>query len=523
MLLREIPALPFDLDLPSATEWLDSLPVGNIRECSRLLFPVMQALHVQPMDAQLRFHVLERCHPIVFGIARGIQPHILGRLLPQDAKTRKIAGLASRIHLEAAKGYQHLVETEAFVKSADGGELLLALRRALEHLAHSLLRSAQVHELPPSSVGPSLSELYRFAQSHGLLDKTRPEEREQASSVRSWFARIALFRLAAPGRLPQEDILRFFDQLMLHTTTTGPAAEEGRGMVVFWHEPADIHLLVPGWPDSPPLPDLPYVSAKEFCQAVRTDLKTLEQPEHDSLHRLLPRVGERLSCAENTGQRRVQLSLGFDGLLAMLRTIEARRSAQGSLSETWASRSDLSLSPLGNLGNPEPRSPKFVGRLTLTDNVAADQSVEERRSVVVVPTEMPGFSLLDSGRWLLRTGLLAGLNSDDQSVQVGVIRAGQIRDGRFWHSWELLGSRLRTVRVARAGTGRDDLQDGILVYAPEGEISVILAPVKWRRDDPVTVRWQGEARRFRLAGLLEASPDFHQFALTPADDKPAST
>lgn len=515
MQLREIPALPFDLNLPSATAWLDALPVGNIRECSRLLFPAMQALHLQPMDAQLRFHILELCHPIVFGLARGIQLH-LGKRLSQDARTGKIAVLASRIHLETAKGYQHLMETEAFVKSAAGGELPLVLRRALEHLAHSLLRSAQVHEPPPSSVGSSLSELYRFAQSHGLLDETRPEEREQASSARSWFARIALFRLAAPGRLPQEDIQRLFDQLMLHA-----GAEEGRGMMVFWHEPADIHLLLPGWPDSPPLPDLPHVSAKEFCQAVRADLNALEQPESDPLHRLLPRLGERLPCAEHAGQRRVRLSLGFDGLLAMLRTVEARRSTQGSLSEAWASRSDLSLSPLGGSESPEPRPPKFAGRLTLADHVAADQAAEERRSVVVVPTEAPGFSLLDSGRWLLRAGLLAGLNSDDQSVQVGVIRAGQIREGRFWHSWELLGPRLRTVRVAKAGSGRDDFRDGILVSAPEGEIGLIVAPAKWRRDDPVTVRWRGEAQLFRLAGLLEASPDFQQFALVPADGEPA--
>lgn len=519
MLLREIPAVPFNPDLPSATEWLDALPLGNIRECSRLLFPVMQALNVQPMDSRLRFQILERCHPIVLGIARGIQPQVLGKPLSPDAKARKIAGLASRIHMETAQGYLQLVENETFAQSSSKGELVSAMLRTLEHLAHGLLRAAQVHELPPSSAGSALSSVYKFAQTNGLLDVVRTEEHDKGLSTRSWLTRITLFRLAAPGRLPQEDIQRLFDWLMLYSTTTGSSAEEGRGMAVFWHDPADFRLLVPAWPGSPPLPNLCLVSAKAFCEAMRADLKTLELPESDPLNQALPRVGLRLPCPENSGRRRVDLSLGFEAIVSMLRDVEARRTTQGDLSSAWSGRTGLSLSPLDTQNNFQASPTKFVGRHTLAEMVAADQSAQERRSVTVVPTEVPGFSLLDSGRWLLRAGVLAALNSDDKSVQLGVIRAGQIQDGRFWHSWELLGSCLRTVRVSRASTGRDEVRNGILIYGAGGEIGLILAPVKWRRQTAVNVRWRGEAQMFRIARLLEASPDFHQFALAIPDDE----
>jgi hypothetical protein len=517
MQLHEIPALPFALDIQSATDWLDRLPVGNIRECSLQLFPVMQGLNLYPMDPHLRLYILEHCHPVVFSIARGLQPHFVGKPFPLDGKTRKIASLAARIHLEAAQGYQQLVEveTEAFAKPPAGDERLLALWRALEHLAHSLLRSVQVYELPTSSIGASLAKLYRHAHASGLLDETRVEERERTASARSWFTHMALFGLAAAGRLAQEDIQRLFDRLVLQTASTeidlGP--EDRRGMAVFCYEPADIGLLVPAWPDSPPLPDLPAFSAKDFCRLLRADMKASGQPESDPFGRVLARIGERLPCSDQAGGRRVVMSVGLDATVPMLREVEARRLTKSQLSETWSGRNDLALSPLENLGNAELRPPRFVGRRSLTDIVATAETTEDKRSVEVVPTELPGFYLIDSGRWPLRAGLLIGLNSDDHSIQLGVIRAGQIRDGRFWHSLELLGDQVRLARAGKVSAAREDMRDAVLIYQPGGEIHLLVAPAKWRRDDTVTLRWWGEAEKFRLAQLVEATSDFHQYAL----------
>jgi hypothetical protein len=512
MQLQEIPALPFALDIKSATDWLDRLPVANLRECSLQLFPVMQGLNAYRMDPFLRLYILERCHPVIFNITRGLQPHILGKPFPLDAKTKKIASLTTRIHVEAAQGYQQLVEADAFAKPSTGDQRLLALRRALEHLAHGLLRAVQVYELPPGSIETTLARLYRQAQGNGLLDETRLEEQERTASARNWFTKILLFGLAAPGRLPQDGILRLFDRLVLQRASKELGPDDRLGMVVFCYEPPDTGLLVPAWPDSPPLPDLPALSAKEFCRLLRADIKASGQTADEPLNRILARIGERLPCADHAGGRRVVMSAGLEATVAMLREVEARRVVKAELPDGWGG-ADFALSPLESLSGQTPRPPEFIGRRSLADTVAAAEAAEHKRSVEVVPTELPGFYLMDSGRRPLRAGLLIGLNSDNRSVQLGVIRAGQIRDGRFWHSLELLGDQLRPVRAAKANNGREEIREGVLVLQPGGEIQLMVPPVKWRRDDAVSVRWGGEAGSFRLARLVEATTDFHQYAL----------
>ena len=507
------PPLSFDLDVKSATDWLNRLPKGNIAECSRTLYPALQALNLRDMDPLLRLYILERCHPLVFRVSGGLEPLITDRHVPQDPKTRKLAVLACRIHMKTALGYGRLLEAVELTGLASRSERLLALRRALEHWACCLLRAAQAGELPPSATGPSLAALYAQAYAEGRLEETGPGEAGSAASIGSWFEQIALFRLAAPGRLPKEDVHRLFERLVLLNSAANSdlPQEARRGMAMFAHEAGTLAPLVPAWPDLAPPGSLPAFSAKGFCRQPHADRPVPETGLGDSLNRSLARLGERLPCPTESSGRLVGLSMGFASAAAMLGEIDARRLAADPGGGLRAGYKGLGLAPNEEDLEPSPFSPRRT-EPTFAETVKAAEKAMDRRSLPVVPTELPGFYLVDSGRWLLRAGLLVGLNSDDIWVQLGVIRAGQVRDGRFWHSLELIGDRQRSVRASKIRMDRTEQCDAILVFLQGGETRLIVAPVNWRCGDSVNVFWQKQSETLRLTRVIETTPDFHEYA-----------
>jgi hypothetical protein len=520
MLIREIPALPFALDVQSASQWLDRLPVGNIRESCRLLFPVVQALNVHPMEPRLHFGILEQFNPVLFGAVRSLQPCFVDKPFPLDGKARKIASLAVRFHSEAARGYRQLVETEAFADDFDERERILILQRALEHVAHGQLRAAQIFEAPSSSAAKTLKILYRYAATGGLLDESVAAEQDPSPTVRELFERILLFRLAAPGRLAQTDMQRLFDRVWLRAgaDVAGQGAGDGRRRAVFGYDPVDMGLLVPAWPDAPPMPGLAFLSVERLLPAF-SEARTHKQSEQFPIERALSRIGEPLPCPDQAGKLRVMLKTGFTSVVSMFWDAEARRSTTPSAG-SWSGFYDLSLTALGDLARPEAGLPRLAVHLSLAKAVASDETAEDLRIVAIVPAELPGFYLIDSGRWMFRAGLLTALNSDDGSVRLGVVRGGQFRDGRFWHSFELIGGSAKPVMVS-GENAREGKRSGLFLYDETvQEPSLIVAPGKWRRDDVIYMHLSEERQAFRIAKVVEASSDFCQFAL--AEHKPAT-
>lgn len=509
MLLQEIPALPFNLEAAAATEWLDRLPLGNIRECCQRFFPVLQALNIYPMPPRLRFEILEHCHPMVMGLVRDLAAHFVDMAFPLDDKARKIASLSWRFHLEASMGYRQLVELPTFVDNFPLDERLLILRRALEHAIQGVARAAQIYETPSSSLGASFRKLYQYAEASGLIDEAVAMDREPAVSARGLFERALLFKLAAPCRLAPVDMQRLYEQLAVPVASQQLPAEQA-ARAVFCFNPEDAGLLVPVSPQLPKVPGLKMLSAEKYLPALRQTLRASAQAEADPLHRVLPRLGDRLPCPDQAGGRRVALYAGFNAVAAMLTDIECRREKQGRRREVWAGLDNLELTPLDS--RETSSLPRFTGR-TLAETVASDEASESLRTVEIVPTELPGFYLLDTGRLLLRAGLLVGVNSDDTWIQVGVVRGGQIRDGRFWHSFELLGDKPRLVRV-RCDRVRDGVRNGLLLDEVGAEgLSLITEAVRWRSGDALVMDDGANKRVCRVTKLLEATAVFHQFAL----------
>lgn len=154
---------------------------------------------------------------------------------------------------------------------------------------------------------------------------------------------------------------------------------------------------------------------------------------------------------------------------------------------------------------------------SLRDRVQTDEAPEGVRLVTVMPSELPGYYLLDAGRWALRVGLLVGLHGEDTWLQVGVLRGAQIHDGRGWYSFEQLGAAPRWTRVRRPGqegvwTGLLLEETGTAGTSPRFDHRT--GPLAARRP-PGPGRAPRRAAEARIARLWEATATFQHFALVP--------
>jgi hypothetical protein len=521
MTLKEIPPLPFAPNLDSATEWLDELPISNIRECCRLLYPALQALKEHPLEARLRLDILEKCRPAVAGATRDLLPYFLDKPFPLDGRNLKIASLCSRFHLELAAGYRQIAEDRSFPDTFDPAERALVVGRALEHLAHSLLRAAQIYVEPSSSVLPSVYALYRLAERGGLLDAAVAAD---AATVRELFLRIVWFRLAAPNRLDQRSMQRLFDLLADHSGASGVGASSAaQGMrAVFCFDPTDRNALMPMVPSLPPEPEMRFLFPEGLLSQLRKATRATGRPEHDPLIRVLPRLGDRLPCQDKTSGRRAALLAGLDAITGDLTRIQARR-FRGGDTDPWPNANQLQLAPSGEpIGSAALYGSKTDGFLTPALIKTPSSSQDRRfarfaneRPIEVHVSELPGFYLIDAGAQVFRVGDLMGLNTDDEVIQVGVVRGGQIRDARFWYSFELLGNTPRLVRV-QGDKAEAGMLPALLFESPGADEPghLILKPVKWRGGEAVTVHWPDGTRAYRVARLLEMGANFCHFAVS---------
>jgi hypothetical protein len=507
MLLREIPGLPFNPDPNSATEWLNGLPIQNTAECCRLLFPVVYALRMAPIETRLRVELLETCRPAVLGVVRALAGLFIGRPLPLEPKPRKMASYACAFHLELAETYRERVLARDFIPLFARNERATILSRGLDHLGQVLLRTAQSYELPPKGLWFRAVELYGYAEKHGFLDELVKYALEPSVSPRIAFQRILLFRLAAPGRLDQQAMQRLFDRITAHAGAPEFGEGGGDGQTLFQFEPQQSDIVMPVVALKPPAPGTHFASGGKLAAPPRTDAGGPPGPEEFA--RVLPRLGRPLALRDTGGGYRTELAAGFRKVVLALSSREIYRLQGAPGADDWPRLHAIEFAPLDD-SDREDRKPPSVPEDPF------GESGPEPGTVEIVPTALPGYHLIDTGSLPFRVGLPVGLSRPGDWLRVGVVRGAQLQGGRIWHSVEILGTFPRLVTVSgenfvgglRTGLVLDDRENG-------GEISLIVTPVRWRSGDSVRVEWFRQRESFRIGRLLEINADFCHFALVP--------
>jgi len=195
----------FDSKAASVKNWIDSLPMANIGETTRLLFEALTDLNHQDIPAQQRFKALELLQGPVHFVTDRMKKHFVGQALPLPARNLKIAHLSREIGHTLATGYKILVmEQIAGVGRKDKKLLVVAIHRALKLLGSVLLKAYQVYEPYPDSVWRELHSLYHHAESNSLHTSKVTDEHaygRKSSTIADAYKQILLLALACPYRL----------------------------------------------------------------------------------------------------------------------------------------------------------------------------------------------------------------------------------------------------------------------------------------------------------------------------------
>ncbi|MFZ5756964.1 MAG: hypothetical protein ACOY3X_08685 [Pseudomonadota bacterium] len=192
-------------------EWIDSLPMANVGESSRLLYQLIQELNRLRTDGRTRFALLECVRPALQHVERQLGKHYLGQSVVLPEKQRKVASLAQALLVHMAVGYK-LVSIDTVRKAKDkeiGRIATVSIHRAITSMGEILLRCYQLYLPTPRFHWLELHQLYLLAEGHGL-DRTEVEDKGfkhvESSTIRDSYARALLLATARPNQMRQQEI-----------------------------------------------------------------------------------------------------------------------------------------------------------------------------------------------------------------------------------------------------------------------------------------------------------------------------
>ncbi|MBS1212521.1 MAG: hypothetical protein H6R26_1138, partial [Proteobacteria bacterium] len=468
------------------------------------------------------YRILELLRPMAELESGKLLAGIVGKPLPLIERLRNSAKLSAQFQAELARGFQSVAGDRQTASELSEDERASLVYRALSAYEQYLLRLALMYEDASPSLWSRVHDLYRLAAEFGYAGGGD-------SGVNEVFGRMLMFRLACPNRLDQDDIQRLNALLRAYgglidlksSPTTGDAFDEF------------IVDLTSGAPPTRASAEYPLREGCRFLNAgrFRRQLALLMQPTVPESERLdeefAVRVMVRLGgsppyVAEQKG-RRAMVALGLDSIVAMV--LKAQRAESGN---SWAGLDALELMPLSDHLGAHPPSGISKSAGTFSPGSSGTKSVKSaaggeiwnrlagEHSCHVFRSEVPGFYVLDAEGLALSPGKLAGLNTDNELIQVGVVGVAKPRGTGSLSVFELLANEVRTVRVF--GPSVSTAYSALFAQgAGHGPCTLLGPPIKLRNGDAVELERGGRRDSYRVARLLENTDEFAQFELIPLD------
>jgi len=196
-----------ETDPKYASAWLAALPLANSAESAREIYQALYTVNRLELRLGNRLELMALYTGAIATVCQGLQPHLLHEVPPLGPKKRQLAEFIRRLHIEMAYGYKCCLR--------DLGRTRLSLRRksrsancierALYHLSEVLLRSYVVYLPYPSGAWREIHELYRLAESLGIVDGSVADDRRDDSGVMTInerYVRTLLLGLTNPYQLP---------------------------------------------------------------------------------------------------------------------------------------------------------------------------------------------------------------------------------------------------------------------------------------------------------------------------------
>lgn len=199
----------FDTRPRAVNAWIESLPMANLGETSRLVFKAVVELNRISLPASQRLKTLELILEPVMYVSASLEKYFAGRPLPLNPKHRKISELARALLSEMATGYKLVARgLLAEGQKPNSKEISLALHRAMHFQGLLLLRCYQVYAPCPKNIWNELHTMYAYAE-HYKIDGhcfTLPEDKTTECSLANIYKRILLLSLSMPYQLLRGEI-----------------------------------------------------------------------------------------------------------------------------------------------------------------------------------------------------------------------------------------------------------------------------------------------------------------------------
>jgi cyclic-di-GMP-binding protein len=194
-------------------QWIDALPLANSGVTAKMLYNGLKELNTLEVDPVARLETLELLRqPINFTLA-GMDKHVIGQPLPLPQQKRQIGQVMKDFHRELSLGYKLAIVDMCGPKGAvpflRGRYVLLAVVRAMEHIAALLGKCYLTYSEVPAGTWAELNALFSYAISQNLHEKLEKDPQVVGVSIspQSCFVQAALMFLTNPYRLTQREIV----------------------------------------------------------------------------------------------------------------------------------------------------------------------------------------------------------------------------------------------------------------------------------------------------------------------------
>jgi hypothetical protein len=393
-----------------------------------------------------------------------------------------------------------------------------ALHRALQSHALLLLLASQVYEAPPARLWENVNRLYALAERLQLADTAVYEPGENFASATSTPAdvmgRTVVFHLANPTRLPQKqigDLFRFLDEnthlIGLHHKRDAEGRETRFYLDLAGTAPPRHISQLAGTH-----PDIRYISIQPMLTELM-QMGVLGEPFDERVVLFLGKselFGSLWRIDHWTGRRSTAIS-GMQGVAALCNLTPPQvERLQRTLAD--GAGSAFSLTPHGSVDS-SPAAEEIW-----TDVNPAALAERQAFTCHVRCAGPEGYCLIGTEHGKAGSGEVVGFLQENRQVAVGILRARQsTRDStRDVGEMELLSHRSRTTGVqCMVGESQRKIQGVLITAAPDSEYpaTLLLPPLSLPSGAWITVEQDGRWRDYRLAKLLEATPDFRHYQL----------
>ena len=200
----------FPTDARRIKAWIDALPRANQQATLQMLSGALQSLGSTRLEGLTRLATLEALRPLLLDAVTHLGKQLQGSSFPLPPAKEKVAEQILSFQRDLAVGYR-LAVVEACAPSGGvpfmrGGQVTLALARAISHASRHLAESYFLYRTPEAGAWVALHALFRFADGAGLADKPVEEPAERiVLTPRRLYAHALLLALSNPYRFTQRE------------------------------------------------------------------------------------------------------------------------------------------------------------------------------------------------------------------------------------------------------------------------------------------------------------------------------